>query len=433
MKIYKILILGLLLTVVSCSIDEQVDPNRPSLNSVLSDASITELNLLANGIEGFMRNGYGTYVTATGSIARELYIFDADPRNTEDLLGKDGMQLDNNTFYLTTPYNNFYRDIKTCNILLESVDNTDIPSQAQKDGYRGFANTIKAFKLFQVLTMLHDNGIRIEVADPTNLGPFVSKADAYRAIRTLLDQAQDQLNGSEFAFQLSSGFAGFDTPATFAQFNRAIAAKVALYAGDPQGALSALNNSFFDLMGDFKTGPKMVFGTNAGDLLNPVFKAPNQSGDQLVVHNDVINDAEAGDDRLNKFAVRANQTSQDGLTGTHETRLYASATSPIDIIRNEELILIYAEGLIQTDMLDDAVDALNIIRNGHNLPDYSGAMTKDALIDEMLYNRRYSFWGEAQRMFDLRRYNRLNDQYLSIDRAGDLIFTQFPIPLTEGQ
>ncbi|GJM31825.1 MAG: hypothetical protein DHS20C18_08260 [Saprospiraceae bacterium] len=425
--------LGLLLSVVSCSIDEQVDPNAPSLNSVLKDASITELNLLATGIEGFMRNGFGTYVTSTGSIARELYIFDADPRNTEDLLGKDGMPLDNNTFYLTTPYNNFYRDIKTCNILLESIDNTDNPTQAEKDGYRGFANTIKAFKLFQVLTMLNDNGIRVDVADPNNLGPFLSKADAFRAIRELLDDAQGQLNGSTFAFQLSAGFAGFDTPATFSQFNRAIAARVALYAKDYLGALSALDGSFFDLMGDFKTGPKHVFSTNSGDILNPAFKTPNQSGDQLVVHNDLIADAQAGDDRLNKFALRTNQTTLDGLAGSHETRLYASATSSMDIIRNEELILIYAEGKIQTDMLGDAADALDIIRTGHSLPAYSGPMTKEALIDEMLYNRRYSFWGEGHRMFDMRRYDRLNDQFLPIDRAGDQIFTQFPIPLTEGQ
>ncbi len=35
-------------------------------------------------------------------------------------------------------------------------------------------------------------------------------------------------------------------------------------------------------------------------------------------------------------------------------------------------------------------------------------------------------------MFDLRRYNRLNSDFLPIDRPGDDIFTQFPIPLSEG-
>ena len=51
----------------------------------------------------------------------------------------------------------------------------------------------------------------------------------------------------------------------------------------------------------------------------------------------------------------------------------------------------------------------------------------------MLYNRSYSFWAEGHTMFDLRRYNRLNDTFLPIDRVGDIIHTQFPIPPFEVQ
>lgn len=49
----------------------------------------------------------------------------------------------------------------------------------------------------------------------------------------------------------------------------------------------------------------------------------------------------------------------------------------------------------------------------------------------MLYNRRYSLWAEGHRMFDLRRYGLLNAGFLSIDRPGDQVFSQFPIPLSE--
>ncbi|MEI9912131.1 MAG: RagB/SusD family nutrient uptake outer membrane protein [Bacteroidota bacterium] len=99
------------------------------------------------------------------------------------------------------------------------------------------------------------------------------------------------------------------------------------------------------------------------------------------------------------------------------------------VIRNEELLLIYAEANIQTPNLTAAVTALNKVRNTHNLPDYSGAVTQPALIDEMLKQRRYSLFFEGHRWIDMRRYNRLAT--LPVDRTGDDVWTAFPIPLTE--
>jgi hypothetical protein len=425
-----LLVLGLY---ASCTIDEQIDPNAPSLNSVETDASITELNLLVTGIESSMRNGYGTYVDGSGSIAREMYKFDADPRNTEDLLGKEGTALDNNTFYLTAPYNSRYRAIKNANILLGALENTSSVTDQEKNGYRGYANTIKALMYAQVLNMLDDNGIRFDVADPVNLGPFIDKSTAYTQISGLLSEARTQLSNGVFIFSLSAGFAGFDTPSTFSQFNSAVAARLATNQGDFSEAKSHLPGSFMDKGGDISIGPKHIFSTGSGDQTNPLYKVPGENGDQLVVHNDVIASIESGDDRISKFRLRANPTSLDGLNGTHEIALYSSVESSIDIIRNEELILISAEANINTDDLAGAVSDLNIIRTAHGLADYSGAMTKEALIDEMLHQRRYSLWGEGHRMWDLRRYGRLNDQFVPVDRSGDIIHVKFPIPLTENQ
>jgi hypothetical protein len=49
-----------------------------------------------------------------------------------------------------------------------------------------------------------------------------------------------------------------------------------------------------------------------------------------------------------------------------------------------------------------------VIRQKHNLAPYSGALTQSALINEMLYERRYSLFGEGHRWIDVRRYNQLN-------------------------
>ncbi len=423
-----------LLVLGACTIDEQFDPNAPSVSAILSEAEPNELDLLVYGAEARMRTAWDTYITSTGSVARELYLFDADPRNTEDLLGKEGRSLDNNTFYLTAPWGTRYQVVKNVNLLLDALPNAQGASEAELAGYRGYARTVKALMFLQELMRLNDNGIRVDVADPENLGPFVSKADAFTEIFSLLDDAYDDLQGAEFHFALSAGYAGgFDTPEGYAEFNRAIAARAATYAQQYGNALSYLEDSFLDLDGDITVGPEMIFSTASGDVLNPVFKIPGQSGDQIIVHNSYIEDIREGDTRISKFRPRVDATSQDGLNGTHETALYESALAPIDIIRNEELILIYAEASIQEGNLDDAVTALNVIRNAHGLGDYDGDVNRDALIDEMLYNRRYSFWAEGHRMFDLRRYGLLNADNLPIDRPGDQVFQQFPIPLNENQ
>jgi hypothetical protein len=93
------------------------------------------------------------------------------------------------------------------------------------------------------------------------------------------------------------------------------------------------------------------------------------------------------------------------------------------------LILIYAEANIQLANLTEGAKAINVIRNGHQLDNYSGAVTKNALINEMLTQRRYSLFFEGHRWIDLRRYNLLN--LLPLDRAGDDVWTKFPLPVTE--
>jgi len=421
----------IMLLTTSCSFDEQVDPNRPSLEGVLTDASQNQLNNLIVGVESAMRNGLAIQTTGSGTMARELYLFDADPRNTGDLLGANGSSLDNNSFYSTAPWGGRYRSIKNANILLQSLDNTTSVTDNQKAGYRGFANTIIAYELIEVLRSY--NRARVDVADPDNLGPILEFEAVLTEIRSLLNNAVTDLNnaGGEFAFPLA-GFAGFDTPSAFLQFNRAVEASAAVYAGDGAGAISALGGSYFDLNGDLTVGPQHVFSLGAGDVTNDLFKITDNNGDQIIVHDSFIAEAEAGDTRVTtKTSVRSNPTSQDGLNGTNQTALYESNISPINLLRNEELILLFAEASILTNTLQDAEDALNVIRTSAGLPAYSGAQTVDALTTELLNQRRYSLWAENHRMFDLRRYGLSN--MLPIDRADDQIFNVLPIPLSENE
>lgn len=420
------------LAVTSCSFDEVIDPNGPSVDGVLVNASKGQLNELVVGIESTLRNGIAIETTASGTMARELYLFDADPRNTGDLLGKNGIPLDNNSFYSTAQWSGSYRCIKNANLLVEGATNTDAITAAEQNGYLGFAKTIIAYELIQMVKSYNQG--RTDTTDPENIGPLENGDAVLAFARGLLDEANGNLNnaGGSFEFSLSIGFDGFDSPSSFAQFNRAVAAMAAVYAGDGNAARTALNGSYFNLNGDLSVGPKHIFGLGGGDQSNGLFKIPGNNGDMIIVHDSWINDAEAGDTRVTtKTAVRSDPQSQDDLNGTNETALYESNTSSIDIMRNEELVLIYAEASIQAGALGDAQTALDVIRNSAGLPnkDYGGTPTAAQLTAEMLNQRRYSLWCENHRMYDLRRYNLSNT--LPIDRAGDQIYNTLPVPLAE--
>jgi len=403
--------------------------NSPTQEEFLNNATQSELNNLVSGTESGMRNNVALYLDDAGTLGREGYRFSAsEPRYVTDLLGAESGTLSNSNFYITNPWAARYRVVKNCNLLIEAATNSKLISAQQKSGYTGFAKTIMAYQLLMNLNLTDSNGIRVDVSDPDKIGALLQPADALTAIAALLDEGKTDLAGSTVSFNLA-GFGSFGDAAGLVQFNRALAARVAVYRQQWAGALTALDESFFGLDKDFYLGVNHVFGTGLGDQLNPMFIPQNQTGEVRVAHPSFAADIEAGDDRISKATLRQSAASLDGLSSNRDVWVYTSSTAAMPIIRNEELILIYAEANIQSDNLNEGIKALNVIRKGHGLANYAGAVTKAALIDEMLTQRRYSLYYEGHRWIDMRRYNRLGD--LPIDRAGDDVWTEFPLPVTE--
>ena len=131
---------------------------------------------------------------------------------------------------------------------------------------------------------------------------------------------------------------------------------------------------------------------------------------------------------MNKVSRRTETLTFDDLNSDYDLAVYASTSAPIPIIRNEELILIYAEASRVSDATE-AVRAINSVRNAANVGDYTGATTPEALLTEILFQRRYSLLGEGHRWIDARRHGLLGT--LPIDREGDDVFSEFPRPATE--
>ena len=418
----------IMLVMPACNIDDIPDPNNLS---VAANPSRQDLELYAVGVENLMRTEIGFYFDVVAIIGREMYFFtNSDPRYTGELLGKGESSLDPAGFYGTRPYAGRYNVIKNTNLLLEGLLTTTANlSTAEQNAFSGYAKTTQAYSLLLALNLQYQNGIRVDVADTDNLGPFVSYTDALAAIATILNEGFTELGsgGSEFPFALSAGFAGFDTPGDFAEFNRAIAARVALYQGDNPTAIAMVNASVMDMAGDLDDGPAHFYSTAGKDLANEVFRTPDQS-EALVAHPSYVTDILPLDDRINKVTMRTTTAVLDGLSSDYDVTLLSGLDAPIPIIRNEELILIMAEANIGTNNAN-AVAAIDVIRNAHNLGNYAGGMTDTEVMAELRYNRRYSLLGDGHRWIDMRRWTLLSQ--LPLDRAGDDVWIEMPRPVSE--
>lgn len=421
-------------------LEEVLDPNNPSVASVSNNASRAQIQFLITGLESRHRNYLFTATAAFGTFGREIWYFNgSDPRFQTDWLGQSGRVPDANYFGFGATgggvYASPYQTIKQASFLKNSTANTNILNDQEKKAVTGFAKTIMGYQFMIPANFLYDNGIRIDVENPLKPGPFVPYQNALTYIKTVLDEGFADLNGAgtNFPFNLTSGWAGFNNIDGLKRVNRAVAARLAIYRKDWQGVIDALNGSFMNLTGNLNAGPAHTYGA-APDIFNPLFFVLNANiSTIIVVHPSMLSDATPNDARVAaKFFQRttASSVSTDAgtLFGTHQDRRWATNTTAITFIKNEELILLKAEAHAQLNQLALSVEAINVIRNAANIGNYSGAQTQAALINEILYQRRYSLWAEpwGHRWIDTRRYDRMNEIPVSLDQGR--VFRQFPKP-----
>jgi len=427
----KMILFCAAMTMSGCQLDEILNPNAPTIESFANGASQADVQLLAVGLEAIMRNDLEFHYDTVSILARDYYdLTGIDPRFTGELLKGP---LDNNGFLTTRAYAAWYKIVKSANILITAVENSSAGfSDDVIDGYLGYAKTLKAYALLMVANRQYTNGIRLDVADPDNLGPNVGYDEALTGVMSLLNEANANLSSASasFDFAISDGFSGFDTPATFGQFNRAVAARVALYQGNKSEALSMISGSFFNINGDLMNGPAHIFGLTGNDISNAQFHVLDQSGAEFMIHDSWIADADAGDLRVaNKsFLLTSGTTTFDDLSADYQVALYKSNVDPVYLIRNEELILIYAEAQIGGDV-NESLAAINRVRNAAGLGNYLGATDDASMLNEVVKQRRYSLFAEGHRWVDLRRLGKMN--LIPLDRSGDNVIEAFPTPFTE--
>ena len=389
------------------------DPNNPTDDTATIQSLVT-------GAEAQLRSGFGVYIRDLLSIGREAYYLEpADPRYTGELLRGP---IDPGGFLCYTPWAANYKVISNCQTILNSAD--------ADAGVKGFAQTVNAYCLMRVLYLTDTNGARLNY-DGDITAAVATKAEVLAEVESLLDAGLANLNsaGSAFSFTLSSGFDGFNTPSTFAHFNRGLRARAAVHQDDWSAAQTALT-SCADWMNsaDGDVGVYHVFSSGANDFDNSMYEAPDAATLKLMVHPTFLTDADEGDARVtNNVLVRSDTITYDGLQSYLAPTLYNSSYDPVPIMRAEELQLLQAEVHIGTGNYSGAETIMNTIRTAAGVAEYSGTDATNA-VDRVLHEKRYSLFLEGHRLQDMRHYGKTAS--LPLDREGDAVVT-FPIPEME--
>ncbi|MFL5464153.1 MAG: RagB/SusD family nutrient uptake outer membrane protein [Gemmatimonadaceae bacterium] len=444
--------LGLLLTgIAACSSERLVIPNynQPTTEGLSKDPAAVQL--LAAGILDGVRDGFAGMTRDFGIFGREVYnYFPTDARNISHyLIGIPGPQRIDPAGFASGNWTIRFQNQRNAVQLVEIADKTSLSTE-QKSAVAGFAKTFRAVELLYTIISRDTLGAPVDIpADPNSPAAFVSRDSVYKFISATLDEAASNLQGggTAFPFVLNSGFAGFDTPATFLQFNRALAARVLAYRGSLgcgatcyNQALTALAASFVSPVGgatslaDLNRGTYNLYSTAAGDTPNANSFAQQN---YIFAHASIETDAQSGasgiDARYTRKVVRlaspVTPPQNLNIPATHRFTIYPAPNSPAPIIRNEELMLIRAEANIFTGNFTAAMQDINNIRAvSGGLPPVAFATPADGLT-ALLYERRYSLLFEGQRWNDYRRFGLLSQ--LPIDQPGQFVAKVMPIPQAE--
>ncbi len=438
---------ALLVAAAACNADRLSIPNynAPTVAGVASDPN--GIQLLVTGIQAGQRGGHSGWVSDAGIFARESYnYFPTDARTVSNYLtGILNPQRLERAGFASGNWTGQYQDMKNAVNLITAANASTLASD-KKNGVIGFAKTMRAYDLYIIAASRDSLAGSVDIpADPATPAPFVSRDSMYKAITGFLDEGKTALlaAGTSFSFALHSGYAGFDSPATFLKYNRALKARVEIIRAT-QGcgatcyaaALTALSESFVTPVGSaaslasLEVGPMHIYSAATGDGLNSNSFAQQS---YKYAHASVATDAQKQadgvtlDDRVLRkvVATAAPVPHPNNIAATYRFTMYPTPSSSASIIRNEELILIRAEANIATGNLASALADINNVRA------VSGKLAPIATanLDAVMYEKRMSLLYEGIRWVDMRRWGRLGQ--LPIDKVGQFVAVVMPIPQAE--
>jgi starch-binding outer membrane protein, SusD/RagB family len=346
----------------------------------------------------------GNYVIISSSFSRD----EANFTNTEPRWILEGLSIEpipfNDAFISEYMFDQEFNNAKFANSILASLPHI-VPAYAtaQVDAITGVVQTMKALQFMMIAETRDTLGISVYSITASSPQPVYCNKDVWQYIVALLDSGNAALNAAgsiPLPVTLPNGFSsvsGFTSPSnalgSFASFNRALAGKAGLelaYAiarggagaptpttpGAPDAtaltrADSAIKSSALFNVGAITTptpggfnisDPYTVyhsFSTQSSDLTNPI-----QGTNTLALMWDFVTDVDTINDArwkakfsLNNQSVQ--QASFNAVASPYIYSYYGSPSSPIPIVRDEELALIDAQIQLGLGQLGNAITLIN--------------------------------------------------------------------------
>ena len=446
--------------VSACGNFDVTNPNQPTLDDLLANPTRTKLNAAATGLFSRSRSEITSFIWRLGSMGREGI----------NLAGNNQPDYQEPYFGPLSPsgfggalWQSRYGLIRDANTYLDALSKSGDLTAGEKAVSAAMAETLKALAFMYIIETRAKLGAPVDVGRTIDAAPapFVKEDSVYGYAIGLLTDAYSKLQANTsvaFPFPLPPGYTGFDTPATFGKFVKALTAKANVLratagCGAPcySAALTALSGSFIATTdpAQLQTGVYFDFSNRPSDQSNDLsepLSGVRYFADSLILYQRAQSNGATIDQRLTSKTAAADADAPQSIagvdiTGTLKfTRYFTNgqpdASHPIPIIKNEELILLRAEAewFASTPNKAQAVADLNFVRvSSGGLAPVAGltaASSDAAFVSALLYEREFSLlWEQGTTWIDARRFNLLNTIPLGVTNGS--VPGLMPVPAAE--
>lgn len=390
-----------LLTVssIGCDLDLN-DPNIATEETVFS--SPTTLAQVVLGLQADYADALANPVTATGLVTNELGAKSATFESYR-IIDTGSQAATNDLGQAVQPWAGQYRVVRIADIVVANADAAGF-GPGTVSGIRAIGRLYRAMALGNLIQIYER--IPLDVS-PTNRSPgFADRAAVLDAIIMLLEDAQSELEATpasqEFTTQMVAP--GFDLRNSI----RAMLARYRLIAGDLIGADAAAASVDLTVLSEFRF--------SAADP-NPIWDLAVNGGNSTAMRpKDVWREqAEPGDQRLHYWVVEAD--TMGFAAPLDEFARYSERAHNYPAYLPDEMKLIRAEVAARQNRLDDALGFVNEVRTQCASPldepiaclpalGASDLPTQEAMLAQILDQRRYELYLQNVRWSDLRRFGR---------------------------
>lgn len=451
----KIIVLGMVFLMLSaCEKDFLETVPTESISEDAAFATTTNALMALNGIHRSMFMQYSNQDEAgQGTINIHM-----------DMLGEDlvmhsaGNGWFNNTYTWTAHrsathrnmyfiYRFYYKIIANANMIIENVGKAQGPVgdkkmiKGQALAYRGWAH----FQLTQLFAQRFDAntpnaqlGVPIMIKSTTEGLPRATVAEVYKQVNLDLDSAIIYLNGAPARSAKShlntSVVKGIKARVALTQQNWVEAAKMASEARVGYNFMSATQqmegyNNILNpewMWGSQQISDQTTYFYSFFAYMSFNFSSTNIRGNPKKISKALYDQISATDVRKQFWLLsptRPTITLPTTFTlAPYMNRKFLANGSSMDIatsslgdvvnMRVAEMYLVEAEALARSNSNTQAQDVLFLLAKNRDPQYVKSTKTGQALVDEILLQRRIELWGEGFRFLDLKRLN------AKLDRSG---------------